>query len=226
MRIGGLQKFSLIDFPGKMAAVVFTQGCNFRCGYCHNPQLVLADRFQKLIPEEEVFDFLKRRQGTLEGVVVTGGEPTLQKALMPFLRRIKGFNFAVKLDTNGSHPLVLERIVKERLVDYIAMDVKAPLADYEKVAVAKVAAADIQKSIQLIVESGIPYEFRTTLIKALCPESKIPELFAAIPQARRYILQPFIASKEILDEKLLSEEHYSPVEIATLKTRWERDSYR
>lgn len=133
MQIGGLQKFSLLDYPGKISAVVFTQGCNFRCPYCHNPELVDPARYQECLPEEEIFSFLETRRGKLEAVTVTGGEPTLQKSLAPFLRRIKDMGFLVKLDTNGSRPDVLEELLRQKLIDYIAMDIKAPLEKYEAV---------------------------------------------------------------------------------------------
>jgi pyruvate formate lyase activating enzyme len=133
MKIGGLQKFSLLDYPGKISAVVFTQGCNFRCPYCHNPELVDPERFQECIPEDEIFAFLETRRGKLEAVTVTGGEPTIQNGLSSFVRRIKDMGFMVKLDTNGSRPEVLEELIRHKLIDYIAMDIKAPLEKYEAV---------------------------------------------------------------------------------------------
>jgi pyruvate formate lyase activating enzyme len=133
MRIGGLQKLSLIDFPGKLAAVIFTQGCNLRCRYCHNPELVLPSCFHETIKEEDVLAFLYSRRKYLEGVVISGGEPTVQPELIPFMRSVKQMNFALKLDTNGTRPEILKEIIALQLVDFIAMDVKAPLEKYEEV---------------------------------------------------------------------------------------------
>jgi len=154
MKIGGLQKFSLLDYPGKISAVIFTQGCNFRCAYCHNPELVDPERFQACIPEEEVFAYLKKRRGLLEAVTVTGGEPTIQKGLIPFIRRIKAMGYLVKLDTNGSMPEVLEELIRQKLIDYIAMDIKAPLEKYEDVIGVPVNWEIIRQSIDVIKESG------------------------------------------------------------------------
>ncbi|OQX50761.1 MAG: anaerobic ribonucleoside-triphosphate reductase activating protein [Candidatus Cloacimonas sp. 4484_209] len=133
MKIGGFQKVSLIDYPGKICAIVFTRGCNFRCPYCHNPELVLPENYSPLIPEEEIFSFLEKRRGKLDAVEITGGEPTLQEDLTEFIRKIKEMGFLVKLDTNGSFPSVLEKVIYSGLVDYIAMDVKAPLEKYRQV---------------------------------------------------------------------------------------------
>ena len=130
MKIGGLLKFTLIDFPGRPAAVVFTQGCNFRCRYCHNPELVYPHMFAEPVAEEEIDAFLKRRQGTLEGIVVSGGEPTLHEDLPQFLAKLKGMGYATKLDTNGTRPEVLKQLIQGKLLDFIAMDLKAPLEKY------------------------------------------------------------------------------------------------
>ncbi|HEC86320.1 MAG TPA: anaerobic ribonucleoside-triphosphate reductase activating protein, partial [Thermoplasmatales archaeon] len=138
MIIGGFQRFSLIDYPGKICAIIFTQGCNFRCPYCHNPELVNPKLFQEPIDENDIFRFLEMRKGKLDAVEITGGEPTLQPDLIEFMRKIKAMGFLIKLDTNGTNPEVVEKIIKNKLVDYIAMDVKAPLEKYEKVVRAKV----------------------------------------------------------------------------------------
>ena len=132
MLIGGFQKCSLIDYPGKICAIVFTLGCNFRCSYCHNPELVYPELFNKPIPEEEIFSFLPKRRGKLDAVTITGGEPTLQADLIDFILRIKKLEFLVKLDSNGSDPDVLENAISSEAPDYIAMDVKAPLEKYRE----------------------------------------------------------------------------------------------
>ncbi len=226
MRIGGLQKFSLIDYPGKMAAVIFTQGCNFRCRYCHNPQLVLPECFQESIPEEEVFSFLEKRRGQLEAVVVTGGEPTIHIGLIPFLRKIRTLHYLIKLDTNGSNPAVLEKVFDQRLVDYAAMDLKAPLEEYSQMAGRFVDEDRLRKSIRLIIESGVTYEFRTTLVRPFCEAEKIAKIVKIIPDAARYILQPFVLSERVLDQRLLEEPQYTAPEVTALKQAWSRDAYR
>ena len=166
MRIGGLQKFSFIDYPNKTAAIIFTQGCNFRCEYCHNPELVYYNMFQVPMPEEQVFSFLESRKNQLDAVVITGGEPTLQQDLIEFIKKIKGMGFLVKLDTNGSNPQVLEQIINQKLVDFIAMDIKAPFDKYNLVCCVPVDIDNIKLSIELIKNSGIDFLFRTTYDKS------------------------------------------------------------
>jgi pyruvate formate lyase activating enzyme len=164
MVIGGLQKFSLADFPGRIAAIVFCRGCGFRCPYCHNPELVEPMRYAHPIPHRDVLDFLVTRRGQLQGVVVTGGEPTIHTGLPDFLGSVRELGFAVKLDTNGSNPEMLRGILSQGLADYIAMDIKAPLASYERLAGVPVQTQDIQQSISLVLESGVSHEFRTTYL--------------------------------------------------------------
>lgn len=166
MRIGGLQKFSFIDFPNKTAAIVFTQGCNFKCSYCHNPELVYPDMYQLPIPEEQVFAFLESRKNQLDAVVITGGEPTLQSDLIEFIKKVKAMGFLVKLDTNGSNPKVLEQIINQKLVDFIAMDIKAPFDKYNLVCCVPINIENIKTSIDLIKNSGIDFLFRTTYDKS------------------------------------------------------------
>jgi pyruvate formate lyase activating enzyme len=166
MRIGGLQKFSLIDYPGRISAIVFTQGCNFRCPYCHNPELVDPVQYGPVLPEEEVISFLEKRRGKLDAVTMTGGEPTLQPDLDRFLQEIKKMGYLIKLDTNGSMPDTLERLIHAGLVDYLAMDVKGPLKKYGQIAGTEVQTRKIRKSIALIANSGIDHEFRTTVVRS------------------------------------------------------------
>jgi pyruvate formate lyase activating enzyme len=222
MRIGGLQKFSLIDYPGKLACVIFTQGCNFRCPYCYNSQLVLPKCFGPVIPEEEVFLFLEGRRRYLDGVVVSGGEPTLQADLIPFLDNIRRLGYAVKLDTNGSRPGVLRELIRRGLVDDVAMDVKAPLAQYPQATGVDVPAGCIQESIDALRHSGIRYEFRTTLVKSLCREEDLPDIVQWIGSGCRYTIQGFVRDRNILDPALLGQEHYSPREIEQIKMKWEK----
>lgn len=167
MLIGGLLKFSLIDYPGKVAAVVFTQGCNYRCPFCHNPELVLPELFEPSLDPGDVFSFLEKRRGQLQGVVVTGGEPTLHAGLASFLERIKSMGFLIKLDTNGSSPEVLRGLLERGLLDFVAMDVKSSARFYCK---ATGDMGDIEKplaSIGILKRSGVEHQFRTTALKPI-----------------------------------------------------------
>lgn len=217
MRIGGLQKLSLIDYPGKLAAVVFTQGCNFRCGYCHNPELVLPQEYCPVISEEEVMAFLRSRQEYLEGVVVTGGEPTVQGDIISFLDKIKRLGYLVKLDTNGSRPEVLKQLLSLRLVNYVAMDVKSSLSRYREVINAPLSVEKIEESIQTIIDSGIQHEFRTTVVKAFHPCQDLLEIRSLVEGARRYNLQMARLDGKILDNSLLAHEPYSEGEFDRLR---------
>ena len=165
MKIGGFQPFTLTDYPGHVAAIVFTQGCNWRCPYCHNAQLLPIDLPKNyLIPEAYVFDYLSRRRRQLDGLVITGGEPTIQEDLPRFLRKVRRLIPSVKLDTNGSRPDVIRHLLEEGLLDYIAMDIKAPLDQYESVVRRPVDNDVLQRSIDLIKTSGVPHEFRTPVV--------------------------------------------------------------
>ena len=202
MKIGGFNTFSLSDFPGKVAAVVFTQGCNFRCPYCHNAPLISCHEPKELlIPEEQFFEFLECRRNQLDAVVVSGGEPTIHRDLPTFLRRTKDMGFAVKLDTNGSNPNVLKEILENNLVDYIAMDIKAPLNSYKKLTNNVSSSEGIQESINIISKSGIDHEFRTTVIEALLTPEDMQEIRALVPAKSTYHLQKFYP-EHALDPKL------------------------
>lgn len=205
MIIGGLQKTSLLDFPEKIAAIVFTMGCNFRCGYCHNPELINGGA--KI---EEVFEFLKTRQGKLDGVVITGGEPCLQKDLPEFIKQVKELGFAVKLDTNGSFPEMLEKVLPD--LDYVAMDIKAPLEKYSQIVNVDVDTLKILKSIEVLKNGGVDYEFRTTVVKSQLSYEDFEKIGQLIQGAPRYYLQKFVASK-ILDKGLENEKTYSTEEF-------------
>jgi len=167
MRIGGFQRVSLIDYPGKVCAVVFSQGCNFRCPYCHNSELVYPELFNEPITETEVLSFLEMRKRLIDGVVITGGEPLLQPDVKDFIKEVKKAGCLVKLDTNGSFPEKLREIIDEGLIDYIAMDIKSPIDKYSSVVRAEVNTDHIRKTLMLITKSGRPYEVRTTLFRGL-----------------------------------------------------------
>lgn len=192
MLLGGLQKITLIDYPGKLAATVFTLGCNFFCPFCHNPSLVLVQKTKEfpLISQDEFFWWLEKRVGLLEGVCITGGEPTIQEDLPEFIKEIKDLGFRVKLDTNGSHPEVLEKLINDNLVDYLAMDIKAPLEKYSKFYQQKVEPKDIERSVQLIQKMP-DYEFRTTVIPLWHKKKDFLSIGRWLEGSKKYVLQQF-----------------------------------
>lgn len=199
MQIGGLQKLTLLDFPGQVACTVFLQGCNFRCPFCHNPSLVLGT---EAITEESVLAFLKQRQGLLDGVAITGGEPLLSAGLEDLLRQIRSLGYKIKLDTNGSFPGKLEQLIADGLVDYVAMDIKNAPEKYDQTAGTAGFLPAVRESASLLIDGKIPYEFRTTVVDELHE----PEDFHAIGQwlsgAQQYFLQCFTDSGEILQPGL------------------------
>jgi pyruvate formate lyase activating enzyme len=197
MQIAGIQKITLVDFPGHVAATIFTRGCSFRCPFCHNPELVLPEKYSPLLDEQQVFDFLETRYGKLTGICITGGEPLMQPDIDNFISHLKALSFDVKLDTNGSYPDLLEKIIKDGDVDYIAMDIKASPDEYAIAAGTKIKISDIKKSIKLVMESGIDYEFRTTVCKPIHEVADFEELGIMIKGAKRYFLQNFVQSKHV-----------------------------
>ncbi|MDL2286726.1 anaerobic ribonucleoside-triphosphate reductase activating protein [Desulfococcaceae bacterium OttesenSCG-928-F15] len=203
MRIGGLQKNTLIDFPGKIAALVFTRGCNLHCPYCHNPALVSMEG-PEAMNENEIFSFLEKRQNSLEGLAITGGEPTLQKDLSEFCARVKAMGYPVKLDTNGSRPEVLKDLIKNRRIDFIAMDIKADPALYFPALSPKNMEEELRESIKIILESGIPHEFRTTCVAPFVTEKMFSAVIPLIRGAERYSLQHF-STESLLDENFFRE---------------------
>ncbi len=196
MKIGGFQKFSLIDYPGKISCIIFTQGCNFRCFYCHNPELVYPHLFGTPLAEEEIMDFLKRRKKQLEAIVISGGEPTIQEDLISFLNTVKTLGYAVKLDTNGSNPSVIRELIERKLVDYIAMDIKAPFKKYPDLVKVKVDLSRIKESIEIIENSSLEYEFRTTYIPSFLTSKDLLEILSLIKNKRRFTVQEFVFRKE------------------------------
>lgn len=190
MKISGLQKTSLIDYPDKIAAIVFTQGCPFRCGYCYNPELLSVDRPGTLI-EKDFFNFLNKRKNVLDALVITGGEPTLQPDLPEFIKKVRKLSYLIKLDTNGTNPEMLKKLLKQKLLDYIAMDIKAPASGYNKVTNVKVNFVKIKQSIKLIMESGVDYEFRSTILPRLHNQEDLIKMAKLIKGAKKYYLQKF-----------------------------------
>ncbi len=199
LSIGGVQWTTLIDYPGRIAATLFTVGCNFRCPFCHNPELVDPDRFAPVLDEDEVLGRLRERSRFLDGVVIGGGEPTLQPALLPFIDRLKGLGLLVKLDTNGSRPDVLRELLAEGLVDYIAMDVKGPFDRYDRLAGIAADVGAIEASIARIAREAPDYEFRTTVAPTLGREDVL-RIAERLTGAKRYVLQAFrVPEKGLLD---------------------------
>jgi pyruvate formate lyase activating enzyme len=222
MKIGGMQKVSLIDYPGLICATVFLQGCNFQCSYCHNPELVNPELFQPCLSEKEVLDFLKERRGKLDGVTITGGEPTIQNDLTSFIKKIKKLGLAVKLDTNGSRPQVIQALLDEKLLDFIAMDIKGPLDKYESIVDAAVDCKEIEKSIKIILKSKIPHEFRTTIVPSQLASKDILKIAKLISGAKKYALQKFIPGKT-LKNKFSDGKTSSPEELEKMKKRLEKE---
>lgn len=198
MLISGLQKLTLLDYPGRVACTVFTGGCNFRCPFCHNAPLVLPERLARDSSEEAILAFLSKRRGVLDGVAVTGGEPLLHRDIGAFLEKVKALGFSVKLDTNGSFPDRLRALVSAGLVDRVAMDVKNSPALYEKTAGAAVDMAAIERSRDFLLSGAVDYEFRTTVVKGLHTKESLMDAARWIRGAKEYYLQQFKDSGDVL----------------------------
>lgn len=214
--IKGLQKITLLDFPGKVACTVFTGGCNFRCPFCHNASLVTHTETAKNISQEEIFSYLSHRKGILDGVGITGGEPLLHKEIADFCRKIHDLGLLVKLDTNGSFPDRLRALIEEGLVDYIAMDIKNCKEAYAETCGLRDMSAEVSKieeSIRLIMNAGIPYEFRTTVVRELHSKERLIALAKEISGAERFFLQTFTDSGDLIGEGLSA---YSAEEMEEL----------
>ncbi len=202
MEIAGIQKLTLVDFPGHVAATVFTRSCNFRCGFCHNPELVLPAQYNELLSEQQIVDFMISRFGKLNGICITGGEPTLQKDCDKFISHMRALGFDVKLDTNGSNPKMLKKIIKDGDVNYIAMDIKGPYQKYNEITSSNdsLLTEKVKESIELIMNSGIDYEFRTTVCHPLHEVNDFKEVGEMIKGAKHYFIQQFVKSKSINSE--------------------------
>ncbi|PIZ57072.1 anaerobic ribonucleoside-triphosphate reductase activating protein [bacterium (Candidatus Torokbacteria) CG_4_10_14_0_2_um_filter_35_8] len=212
MIIKGLQKTSLIDWEGKIVATVFTAGCNFRCPYCHNSKLVKKNSSLPNIPEEKILDFFKKRKKWLDGVCITGGEPTIHKDLLSFIKKIKELGFLVKLDTNGTNPDIISKGIKKGLIDYIAMDIKAPLKKYPFVIKTDFDLDKIKKSVDLVKKFEPNYEFRTTAVPKLLSKEDFIKIGKWLQVAQRYYLQNF-KNEKTLDSSFESIDPYSEQEL-------------
>ena len=204
MIIKGLQKLTLLDYPGHTACTVFTAGCNLRCGFCHN-SLLVTDIDDGSVSQEEFFSFLKTRKGILDGVAITGGEPLLQKGIKDFMRRIKTEGFAVKLDHNGTMPELLDEIIKEGLVDYVAVDIKNSPEKYALTAgLSTFDIAPVKKTVDMLIGGNVEYEFRTTVTKELFEESDFIKIGEFIKGAKRYFIQQFKDSGNLIEKDFFS----------------------
>lgn len=201
MLISGIEKFSMIDYPGKISCVIFTLGCNMRCGFCHNSDFVLPEKVKEmsgnLIAQEAFFKFLETRIWLLDGVSICGWEPTLQKDLIMFCRRVKDMWFSVKLDTNGRDPELLKKLIDSKLIDYIAMDIKNPLWKFDEITGVDEDEIPYHKSIELLLKSDIDYEFRTTVIQWVHTQEDIESIAKSLPWAQNYYLQNYRAGKTL-----------------------------
>lgn len=206
MNVQGYQKLTLLDFPEKVACTVFTGGCNLRCPFCHNASLVLSPREGDNL-EDEVLSYLARRQGILEGVCITGGEPLLQPTLSDFIAKVKTMGYSVKLDTNGSDPTALAALLAQGNIDYIAMDIKSSPRGYEKATGVKMDFDRFARSVELIRSSGIPYEFRTTVVKGIHTEEDFYEIATWLSGEEKYFLQGFVDSGNLIGKGFAAFSH-------------------
>lgn len=203
MQIHGFNKLTLLDYPHKTACTLFVGGCNFRCPFCHNASLVLNPASQPVIPENEIFDYLKKRKGLIDGVCITGGEPTLYSDLPEFIEKIKNMGYLVKLDTNGDAPKIIKNLSDSGLVDYIAMDIKNSLKNYGKsVGIINYDTANIEKSVDILMGGNVEYEFRTTVVKELNSTEDFLDIAHWLKGAKAYFLQAFLDSNDLIEDNL------------------------
>lgn len=208
MLIGGFQKMTMLDYPGKVAATIFTYGCNFRCPFCHNATLVIDEA--QLFSEDEILSYLNKRKGILDGVCITGGEPLLQHDIFDFIEKVRETGLLIKLDTNGSYPDKLKEAIDRGLVDYVAMDIKTSEENYSRVADTNVKIEDIKKSVRILLENKVDYEFRTTVVRELHTKEDFEKISMWIKGAKRYFLQCFKDSENLIGNNLSA---YTPLEL-------------
>lgn len=214
MRIGGMQKLTLLDYPGKVACTVFLSGCNLRCPFCHNPGLVLPEQSNGPgISETEVLSFLEQRKGKLDGVCVTGGEPTLQPGLPEFLKKLRELGYAIKLDTNGTNPGMLKALLQNGVLDYVAMDIKNSPSRYAETCGGVDILSMVQESANLLLDGSVEYEFRTTVCKPLHTEKEMKEIGRWLRGAKRYFLQAFVDSGDLVSGGVQAHTHEELVRL-------------
>ena len=199
--IKGLQKTTLLDYPGKLACTVFLAGCNLRCGYCYNSDLAIRHHKIPTISQEHFFDFLKSKKQILEGVAITGGEPTIHPDLPEFAHKIKELGFSLKLDTNGTNPSMVESMLNQGLIDYIAMDIKSCPREYSMVCGVDVSLRDIRRTVDIIKNSHIDHEFRTTVIPDMISDEHIRQIADLVAGAKKFAIQQFMANSKTIDAK-------------------------
>lgn len=216
MNVKGIQKTSLIDFPGVISSVLFTGGCNLRCGYCYN-ELLTDDTSLDSHTEESVFSFLKKRKGLIDGVVISGGEPTLQKDLKPFIIKVRELGFRVKIDTNGMNPDVIRDILSESLVDYIAMDIKTSAPKYEELCGKGADYSRILETLEVMKKSGIDYELRTTCVPDFVTFEDLKMIASDIKKVKRYYLQQFV-NESTIDKNLSARIPYEKETLAGFRS--------
>lgn len=221
MFFGGFEKFTLIDYPGKTACMVYTIGCPFRCPYCHNPELVNETCKTKII-EDEVLEFLTSRKNMLDGIVITGGEPSMHgQMLIEFMKKVKSLGFLIKLDSNGVDPAFIQTAIDGKLVDYIAMDIKSPMIKYMQSVGRSVDTDNIRKSIEIIKNSGVDYEFRTTVVSSMLSYQDFEQIGKEINGAKKYFLQKFIPSK-VLSPHFSKKSTYTDVELESISLNMQK----
>lgn len=213
MNIRGLQKTSLIDYSPYTVSVIFTGGCNFKCPFCHNPELVLRYKELPEIKPTDILKLLSEKKQWIDGVCISGGEPCMQKDLPDFIKALKELNLLVKLDTNGSFPDILRYLIENKLLDYIAMDIKAPLEKYDKLAGVEVNKEKIKKSIEIIKNSGIDYEFRTTAVPGLIRKKEIFKIAKWLKNSKRFCIQQFQSNVALVSKEFEKLEPYKQEEL-------------
>ncbi|MBT7903026.1 anaerobic ribonucleoside-triphosphate reductase activating protein [Candidatus Woesearchaeota archaeon] len=216
--IKGIQKTSLIDYPGKLVSTIFLGGCNFRCHYCHNPELVLPELVSNAadLTEEDFLEIMEKHKKYVDGVCITGGEPTLYPQLPALIRKIKNLGLLVKLDTNGTNPEMLKDLIDSRLIDFIAMDIKAPIEKYELVVNTTLRKDAIIESVEIIRQSNLPYEFRTTVVKEFINKEDIIKIGEWLSGSKRYVLQQFNFDAKVLNEEYKKSCPYTPEELESM----------
>ncbi len=211
MKIGGLQKTSLLDYPEEVSSIIWTVGCNFSCPFCYNKDLVNGTISK--ISEDEVLSFLEKRKKLIDGLVISGGEPFLQRDLKDFCKKVKKIGYKIKIDTNGTYPGELKELIDEKLVDYIAMDIKAPAKKYDKLSGKKTDIKKIKESIKIIQESGVDYEFKTTFVPEMLTKEDIVEIAKWLEGSKRFYLQQFKGDTPLISSKLNNVKPYAKEDL-------------